>query len=493
MERHCPASYGGTFRCKKYGRWNWDYNHCLGNKKMYPAFWPIDLRRVYKSLCEGNPVREMLIGELCKTNEAKKQAVGNEKEITNTWVEEQLKMPHLTKTAFFAMRLKNPKMAFPHQMIPTVPSPYRVNSPPFNSTNLPNYLRIIMFGCWGTESFKTFKSLAADVEPFKVQAKEKRQYLKSNNLFDNEFLVVQINETVMSMSDTYADFCFELTQHKKTPFPKAVPDDKHFYRSIALFRLTTDLLKKAVSAGINPSLNMDPRSIGFDPEDVKQFGYYALFVTNLPFYMQQIWTTESVDFYNLMTPEEQEQEDEAKKEHHEDDKATDDESDESGGEESEGDTNEDPMDEDQYKLDISKYSTIFKVHSKLTVKNTKRGDGVAKHPDDKFNALPWYGHERLMQDQSIQPHIDTLWNDLFTEITTTTLKKLMIKVNENKATTHVTKNLSKKEIFEKLSQNTGDLHGAATDAMTLTERLEAHEEELQLLKAEKNKHTTKCY
>jgi hypothetical protein len=66
--------------------------------------------------------------------------------------------------------------------------------------------------------------------------------------------------------------------------------------------LTADLLKKAVTSGINPKLNVDPRSIGFDPEDVDRYGYYALFVTNLPFYMQQIWGPETADFYELLQP-----------------------------------------------------------------------------------------------------------------------------------------------------------------------------------------------
>jgi hypothetical protein len=118
-----------------------------------------------------------------------------------------------------------------------------------------------------------------------------------------------MNETVISMADTYAEFCFNLTQHKDSPSPKAVPDDKHFYRSIALFRLTADLLKKAVTAGINPKLNVDPSSIGFDPEDVDIYGYFTLFVANLPFYMQQIWGPETADFCELLQPEEKEQED----------------------------------------------------------------------------------------------------------------------------------------------------------------------------------------
>jgi hypothetical protein len=40
------------------------------------------------------------------------------------------------------------------------------------------------------------------VSPYKIQTDEKRQYLKSSNLFDNEFLVVHINETVIAMADT---------------------------------------------------------------------------------------------------------------------------------------------------------------------------------------------------------------------------------------------------------------------------------------------------
>jgi hypothetical protein len=209
---------------KECRRWNWDHNHCMGNKKMYPVPWPIDIRRVYKKLCEGNPARDIIIGEICKTDEAKRKSVGKEKEITDKWVEEQLITTHLTKTAAQAMQLKDPKIAFPHQMFPTGSSPYKVNSPSFNSTNLPNYLCIIMFGCWGQEGYKHFQHLAADVSPYKMQTDEKRQYLKSSNLFDNELLVVQINKTVIAMADTYAEFCFNLTQHKDSPFPKAVPD-----------------------------------------------------------------------------------------------------------------------------------------------------------------------------------------------------------------------------------------------------------------------------
>jgi hypothetical protein len=85
------------------------------------------------------------------------KAVGKYKEITDKWVEEQLTATHLTKTAAQAMQLKDPKVAPPHQMFPTISAPYKVNSPSFNSTNLPNYLCIIMFGCWGQGTYKKFQ------------------------------------------------------------------------------------------------------------------------------------------------------------------------------------------------------------------------------------------------------------------------------------------------------------------------------------------------
>jgi hypothetical protein len=48
-----------------------------------------------------------------------------------------------------------------------------------------------------------------------------------------------------------------------------------------------------------------------------------------------------------------------------------------------------------------------------------------------------------LQNQSIEPKVDNLWNALFSEGTSTPLQTLMIKVNKNKAITPVTKNLTK--------------------------------------------------
>jgi hypothetical protein len=96
---------------------------------------------------------------------------------------------------------------------------------------------------------------------------------------------------------------------------------------------------------------------------------------------------------------------------------------------------------------------IFKVHTKLTGKTTKRGQGAAKLSDKEFNALPWYGMERNLQNQSIEPKIDNLWNAFFAEGTSTPRQTLMIKVNENKTTTPVTKKLTKNNLLTNYPSN----------------------------------------
>jgi hypothetical protein len=75
----------------------------------------------------------------------------------------------------------------------------------------------------------------------------------------------------------------------------------------------------------------------------------------------------------------------------------------------EGEETEDPENEQEYKVNMIKYSMIFKVHTKLTAKTTKRGQGTDKLSDKVvLNALPWYGLERHLQNQSIEPKIDNL-------------------------------------------------------------------------------------
>jgi hypothetical protein len=61
----------------------------------------------------------------------------------------------------------------------------------------------------------------------------------------------------------------------------------------------------------------------------------------------------------------------------------------------------------------------------------------------------------------------------------------MIRVNENKATPPVNKKMTKKQIFEELSLESGTLDAAGTDALDISDRLEGHIEELRNMKAHK--------
>jgi hypothetical protein len=174
-----------------------------------------------------------------------------------------------------------------------------------------------------------------------------------------------------------------------------------------------------------------------------------------------------------LQPEEKEQEYAAREAHMEANVAASDATGEDEEEANEGEEAEDSENEQEYKVDISKYSMIFKVHTKLTVKTTKRGQGAAKMSDKVFNSLPCYGLERHLHNQSIELKIDNLWNALFAEGTSTPLQTLMIKVNENKATPPVTKKLTN-FFFDKLSLESLALDAAGTDALDISDRLEGH-------------------
>jgi hypothetical protein len=100
---------------------------------------------------------------------------------------------------------------------------------------------------------------------------------------------------------------------------------------------------------------------------------------------------------------------------------------------------------------------VLTVHTKLTVKTIKRRQGAVKLSDKVCNALAWYGLERHLQNQSIEPKIENLRNTFFAEGTSTSLKTLMIKVKENKSTTPVTKKFTKKHFFDEQSLESGVL------------------------------------
>jgi hypothetical protein len=68
-----------------------------------------------------------------------------------------------------------------------------------------------------------------------------------------------------------------------------------------LFSIFTEqLLDRARSKGINPDLEGNPEYFGFHREDVDRYGYYFLFLKNLPSYAAEIWDSERSDYMHLM-------------------------------------------------------------------------------------------------------------------------------------------------------------------------------------------------
>jgi hypothetical protein len=59
-------------------------------------------------------------------------------------------------------------------------------------------------------------------------------------------------------------------------------------------------LDHARSKGINPDIEGDPEYFAFHQEDVDRYGYYFLFLRNLPRYAAEIWDSERADYIHLM-------------------------------------------------------------------------------------------------------------------------------------------------------------------------------------------------
>jgi hypothetical protein len=58
--------------------------------------------------------------------------------------------------------------------------------------------------------------------------------------------------------------------------------------------------------GINPDLDISPGYIGFQEGNVKQYGYFLLFIMNLPIqYAEIIWDPNNADYHQCLPQEEQ--------------------------------------------------------------------------------------------------------------------------------------------------------------------------------------------
>jgi hypothetical protein len=156
-----------------------------------------------------------------------------------------------------------------------------------------------MFGCYNADTKNVIDALDCGAVAFGVQASP-REYLTSHNLFDNELLVVTLSRMALSLETSYSNF-MEHTCNAEYKLIHVNREDRAYYRNMLLFIFTGQLLERAPSKGINPDIEGDPGYVGFHRDDVDRYGYYFLFLRNLPRYAEKIWDLDNADYLHLMT------------------------------------------------------------------------------------------------------------------------------------------------------------------------------------------------
>jgi hypothetical protein len=183
-------------------------------------------------------------------------------------------------------------------MKPLVRHHYSKKSKLFSLENISHYVRVIMFGCYNVETKNVIDALACGAVAFGVQASP-REYLTLRNLFDNELLVVTLSRTALSLATSYSNF-IEQTCNGEYKLIHVNREDRAFYRNMLLFIFTGQLLDRSRSKGINPDIEGDPAYFGFHQDDVDRYGYYFLFLRNLPRDAEKIWDFDIADYLHLM-------------------------------------------------------------------------------------------------------------------------------------------------------------------------------------------------
>jgi hypothetical protein len=285
-----------------------------------------------------------------------------------------------------------------------------------------------MCGCYNVETKNVIDDLACGAVAFGVQASP-RDYLTSRNLFDNELLVVTLSRTALSLATSYSN-AMEQTCNGEYKLIRVSREDRAFYRNILLFIFTGQLLERAQYKGINPDIEGDPGYFGFHQDDVDRYGYYFLFLRNLPRYAEKIWDLDNADYVHLMTIKE-------KRKKEKDLAAEADE--ESGDEETPPGTsgpagNESIEDEwkeiKKYTFDMRDLGQLMRINLKLSRKQVaKTSPKPNKYDPSEWDALAWEGVEKNVHDIPIHPCVSRMWRALFSRETKTPLQKLMVEVN----------------------------------------------------------------
>jgi hypothetical protein len=279
------------------GVWNWDENHYLRNIKMLPLAWTL-LRDVYNTIGNGSPARDYILTGLYSNQDQLCAAYGTVPYVIDNYVETIFSdMQKIHKSGKKMMEMTAvPHHDYPEKMFPLVRHHYNEKSMFFSLENITHYVRVIMFGCFNVITKNVIDALYCGAEPFGVHATP-REYLTSRNLFDNELLVVTISRTALSLATIYSNFMEKTCngQYKLIHI-----EDRVFYRNMLLFIFTGQLLDRARSKGLNPYIEGDPEYFGFHQEDVERYGYYFLFLRDLPCYATEIWDSDKADYIRLV-------------------------------------------------------------------------------------------------------------------------------------------------------------------------------------------------
>jgi hypothetical protein len=191
-------------------------------------------------------------------------------------------------------------------------------------------------------------------------------------------------------------------------------------------------LDRARSKGINSDIEGDPEYVGFHREDVDKYGYYFLFLRNFPRYAAEIWDSERADDMHLMPLKEKrkrEKELAAEAEAEE----------ESEVEETHPGTPGSAVNDStvvqwnnikRYTFDMRNIGQLMRINVKRSVKQVAKTSQKPKKCDpSEWDALPWDGVEKNLEDVPIHPCISRLWRALFSRENKTPLQKLMVALN----------------------------------------------------------------
>jgi hypothetical protein len=125
-----------------------------------------------------------------------------------------------------------PHHEYPDKMMPNIRHHYCEGSKNFSSENITQYLRVIMFEYYKVGTKNVIDTLASESVTFSIQARSS-EYITARNLFDNQFMVVTISRTALSMATAYYNF-MEQTCNGGYSLIQVNREDRTFYRNMLL-------------------------------------------------------------------------------------------------------------------------------------------------------------------------------------------------------------------------------------------------------------------